>query len=319
LNERTSVREKQEGEFMASGTDHSAYYVPENGWYPVWVALGIFLMLCGGGIWLNDLKAGVEPSTAMTWIGFLVLSGVLFAWFAKVIDENQAGMYSPQLNRSFVWGMGWFIFSEVMFFAAFFGALFYARTFAVSWLGGEGDKALTGEYLWPEFEAVWPVVNNPDPGVFTNPGESMASPGISNWVSYLPFWNTVILLTSSVTVHFAHTAIKDQARTKLLAWLGLTVVLAIIFLVLQAEEYIHAYQELGLTLSSGIYGSTFFLLTGFHGFHVTLGTFILIVQLIRAFKDHFKPEDCFGFESASWYWHFVDVVWLCLFFFVYVF
>jgi cytochrome c oxidase subunit 3 len=255
----------------------------------------------------------------MMYLGGVVLAVVLFFWFAKVIEENQQGLANEQLKRSYVWGMGWFIFSEVMFFAAFFGALFYARNFAVAWLGGEGEKGITGDYLWPDFSAEWPVVSNPNPSLFTNPQESMASPGITNWLSYLPFWNTVILLTSSVTVHFAHTAIKDQARTRLIAWLGVTVLLGIIFLVLQAEEYIHAYQELGLTLSSGIYGSTFFLLTGFHGFHVTLGTFILLVSLLRAIKGHFEPKDCFGFEAASWYWHFVDVVWVCLFFFVYIF
>jgi cytochrome c oxidase subunit 3 len=147
----------------------------------------------------------------------------------------------------------------------------------------------------------------------------MASPGITSWASYLPFWNTVILLTSSVTVHFAHTAIKNQNRKGLIAWLGLTVILGIAFLALQGEEYIHAYNELGLTLHSGIYGSTFFILTGFHGFHVTLGTFLLIIMFLRSIKGHFAPKDCFGFEAASWYWHFVDVVWVCLFFFVYVF
>jgi len=305
---------------MASGTDHSAYFVPENGWYPVWVAFAIFLMLGGGGVWLNEIKAGVEePDFFISLCGLVLLSVVLFFWFAKVVEENQQGLYSPQLNRSYVWGMGWFIFSEVMFFAAFFGALFYARHFVLAWLGGEGDKAMTGEYLWPAFEAVWPVVNNPDPNAFEGPNTSMAAPGISNWLSYLPFWNTVILLSSSVTVHFAHTAIKDQHRGKLLGWLGLTVVLGIAFLVLQGEEYIHAYDVLGLTLDSGIYGSTFFLLTGFHGFHVTLGTFMLLVQLVRAYRNHFSPKDCFGFEASSWYWHFVDVVWLCLFFFVYVF
>lgn len=304
---------------MASGTDQSAYFVPENGWYPVWVAFGIFLMLGGGAVWLNDLKSGAEPSIGMSLSGLVLLSVVLFFWFAKVVEENQQGLNSPQLKRSYVWGMGWFIFSEVMFFAAFFGALFYARTFVLSWLGGEGDKALTGDYLWPAFEAVWPVVNNPDPAIFQGPQQSMASPGVSNWLSYLPFWNTVILLSSSFTVHFAHTAIKDQHRGRLLGWLGLTVVLGVAFLILQGWEYIHAYDELGMTLDSGIYGSTFFLLTGFHGFHVTLGTFMLLVQLLRAFRGHFSPKDCFGFEASSWYWHFVDVVWLCLFFFVYVF
>jgi cytochrome c oxidase subunit 3 len=304
---------------MSSPSDQAVYYVPDNGWYPVWVAFGAFCLLAGFGFWLNDVKAGEDPSSLMMYVGGLILTLVLFFWFAKVIEENRKGLASEQLKRSYVWGMSWFIFSEVMFFAAFFGALFYARNFAVAWLGGEGDKALTGDYLWPDFSAEWPVVNNPDSSLFTNPHESMASPGIANWGSYLPFWNTVILLTSSVTVHFAHTAIKAQARTKLVMWLGLTVVLGIIFLILQAEEYIHAYQELGLTLSSGIYGSTFFLLTGFHGFHVTLGTFILLIQLLRAIKGHFTADDCFGFESASWYWHFVDVVWVCLFFFVYIF
>jgi cytochrome c oxidase subunit 3 len=227
-------------------------------------------------------------------------------------------MNNAQLKKSYVWGMGWFIFSEVMFFAAFFGALFYVRALVVPWMGGEGDKGVIGDYLYPAFEATWPVVVNPNAELFVNPGESMASPGVMNWGAYLPFYNTVILLTSSVTVHFAHDAIIAQDRKKIVRWLALTVFLGVVFLILQVEEYIHAYNELGLTLDSGIYGSTFFLLTGFHGFHVTMGTFILFVQLVRAIKGHFAANDCFGFESASWYWHFVDVVWVGLFLFVYV-
>lgn len=304
---------------MSSSSDQSVYYVPHNGWYPVWIAFGTFCLLAGFGFWLNDVKAGEDPSSLMMYVGGAILAVVLFYWFAKVVEENQQGLASDQLKRSYVWGMGWFIFSEVMFFAAFFGALFYVRTFAVTWLGGEGGKALTGDYLWPEFTAEWPLINNPNPELFPGPQESMASPGIASWGSYLPFWNTVILMTSSVTVHFAHTAIKDKSRAKLLGWLGLTVALGVVFLILQVEEYLHAYQELGLTLGSGIYGSTFFLLTGFHGFHVTLGTFMLFVQLVRAFRGHFTYEDCFGFEASSWYWHFVDVVWVGLFLFVYVF
>jgi cytochrome c oxidase subunit 3 len=251
-----------------------------------------------------------------------MLTVSLWFWFSTVIEENGQGLVNPQLKRSYVWGMSWFIFSEVMFFLAFFGALFYTRTLAVQWLGGEGAKGIVGDYLYPDFVPTWPVVENPDPEIFKNPGESMQAPALSNfsaWGAYLPLWNTIILLTSSFTVHFAHTAIKNRDRSKLNIWLSITVLLGIIFLFLQAEEYIHAYEELGLTLDSGIYGSTFFLLTGFHGFHVGLGTFILAVQLGRAFKGHFEPHDCFGFEAASWYWHFVDVVWICLFVFVYVF
>jgi heme/copper-type cytochrome/quinol oxidase subunit 3 len=127
-----------------------------------------------------------------------------------------------------------------------------------------------------------------------SPGPGKAWPrravDVLSWGSYLPFWNTVILLSSSVTVHFAHTAIKNHDRTKLLTWLGLTVLLGIIFLVLQVEEYLHAYNDLGLTLDSGIYGSTFFLLTGFHGFHVTLGTFILLIQLAAGHQGALPPR-----------------------------
>ncbi|MDA1075855.1 MAG: cytochrome c oxidase subunit 3 [Proteobacteria bacterium] len=301
--------------------DTSVYYVPENGWHPIWVAVGVFLLVSGIGSWLNDLQAGVEPSRLILIIGGLILIATLWFWFARVIEENSAGLVNGQLKRSYVWGMSWFIFSEVMFFLAFFGALFYTRVLAVQWLGGEGEKAITGDYLWPDFVPSWPVVQNPDPLVFNNPGESMQAPAITEigaWSAYLPLWNTIILLTSSFTVHFAHTAIKNRDRTKLNLWLAGTVVLGVVFLILQVEEYVHAYNELGLTLDSGIYGSTFFLLTGFHGFHVCLGTFILAVQLGRALKGHFEPHDCFGFEAASWYWHFVDVVWVCLFVFVYV-
>ena len=303
----------------ASDADSSIYYVPEKGWYPVYLAFGLMVLVTGAAGWLNDIRAGDAGSPTQSLIGLAIFSFVLYSWFAKVISENAQGMNNAVLKRSYVWGMGWFIFSEVMFFAAFFGALFYVRALVVPWMGGEGGKALTGTYLWPEFEAVWPVVSNPDPALFVNPGETMAPPdAVSKWATYLPFLNTVILLSSSVTVHFAHTAIKNENRKKLIGWLGFTVFLGVVFLALQIEEYYIAYTDMGLTLNSGIYGSTFFMLTGFHGFHVTMGTFILLVQLSRAIKGHFSHEDCFGFEAASWYWHFVDVVWVGLFIFVYV-
>ncbi|MEM7101034.1 MAG: cytochrome c oxidase subunit 3 [Pseudomonadota bacterium] len=298
--------------------DSSIYYVPHSGWYPVVLAFGVMLMLTGFASWLNATSAGEEGSWLQTIVGFGITSVVLYFWFAKVIAENQQGLANESLKKSYVWGMGWFIFSEVMFFAAFFGALFYSRVLAVAWLGGEGAKGFTGDYLWPEFESTWPVVNNPNSDVFPNPGQSMAAPAVTSWFTYLPFINTVILLASSVTVHIAHNAIKEQARGKLIGWLGGTVALGIIFLGLQAYEYYEAYVHMGLTMGSGIYGSTFFILTGFHGFHVTLGTVILLVQFLRALKGHFSPKDCFGFEAASWYWHFVDVVWVGLFIFVYV-
>lgn len=305
---------------MAStAEDSSIYYVPHNGWYPVVLALGVMLTMTGLGSYLNATSAGEEGSWFQSIVGFGIVAFVLFCWYAKVIAENQEGLANDALKRSYVWGMGWFIFSEVMFFAAFFGALFYARVLSVAWLGGEGAKGITGDYLWPDFEATWPVMSNPNPAIFPGPEQNMNAPGsASGWAGYLPFYNTVILLTSSWTVHVAHSAIKEQNRQKLNLWLGITVLLGIAFLILQVEEYIEAYDLMGLTLGSGIYGSTFFILTGFHGFHVTLGTVILMVQFFRALKGHFQPKDCFGFEAASWYWHFVDVVWVGLFIFVYV-
>ena len=298
--------------------DDSVYYIPHNGWYPVFIALGVAMMLGGLGHWLNMIKAGEQPSHVLFLSGVLVLGVVLFFWFNKVIHENMAGIPNAQVKRSYVWGMLWFIFSEVMFFAAFFGALFYARHFVVPWLGGEGAKAITGEFLWPHFKAEWPVMANPNPELFPSPHQSMHSQGVGTWLGYLPFYNTVILLSSSVTVHFAHTAVKNSNRGALKFWLAITVLLGICFLFVQGYEYHHAYTELGLTLGSGIYGSTFFILTGFHGFHVTLGAFILLIQFFRSLSGHFKPDDQFGLEAASWYWHFVDVVWVCLFIFVYV-
>jgi cytochrome c oxidase subunit 3 len=235
---------------------------------------------------------------------------MLFGWFGTVIKESRGGLYSAQMDRSFRWGMSWFIFSEVMFFIAFFGALFYVRHISGPALGGEGAQGIT-HMLWPNFQFTWPLLDNPDSKLFPPPKEV-----ISPWG--LPLLNTVLLVSSSVTVTIAHHALKKGHRGALKLWLALTVVLGCAFLIFQAEEYMHAYRELGLTLGSGIYGATFFMLTGFHGAHVTIGTIILFVMLMRVMRGHFDSEHQFGFEAASWYWHFVDVVWIGLFVFVYV-
>jgi cytochrome c oxidase subunit III len=166
---------------------------------------------------------------------------------------------------------------------------------------------MTNEVLWPSFQAIWPLLETPD-GTKT---EQMG------WFG-LPLINTIILLVSSVTCHMAHVALEANKRGALKAWLGLTVLLGCVFLFLQVEEYIHAYTEMGLTLQSGVYGNTFFMLTGFHGFHVTIGTLILFIMLLRIMKGHFSPDNHFAFQAGSWYWHFVDVVWVMLFFFVYI-
>ena len=249
-------------------------------------------------------------------LGFVAVFYMFFVWFRDVIDESLSGVYNKQVDISFRWGMAWFIFSEVMFFAAFFGALFYARIYSVPWLGGEGAGAATNEFLWPAFENVWPLLLTPD---MTVDGLASKFTEIKDVIPAfdIPAINTVILLSSGVTVTFAHWALKKNQRSGLCWWLFATVFLGFLFVILQAGEYVHAYQDLGLTLNSGIYGSTFFLLTGFHGFHVTMGATMLTVILLRSISGHFTKENHFAFEAVAWYWHFVDVVWLGLFIFVY--
>ena len=294
----------------------SSYYVSESSWYPVVTATAMGLLAIGGGLAVQG-KTGLPLVT-----GLVLLAVTLFCWFSTVIQENMKGLPSAQLKRSYVIGMGWFIFSEVMFFAAFFGALFYVRMFVVPWLGGEGDKAMTNQLLWQGFEAQWPVMETPSQaiggGKFVGPHENMGFPGWDKFLGWLPLWNTVVLLSSSWTVHIAHHALKHGNRARFNLFLAITVALGLTFIGIQYVEYHEAYAEMGLTLKSGIYGTTFFMLTGFHGFHVCLGTFMLLIQLLRGLKGHFKPDDQFGFEASSWYWHFVDVVWVGLFIFVYV-
>ncbi len=287
---------------------YEKYYVPAQSPWPIVGAVALFLIAFGAGNFVVETTQGKEG-----YGGYLLLAGIitllvmLVGWFRNQIDESMSGLYSSQLSRSYRQGMSWFIFSEVMFFFAFFGALFYARMISVPWLGGSMNNEMTNAVLWPGFEAIWPLVKTPD-GTTT---QQMAPGG-------LPTINTIILLVSSVTLHFAHVGLEQNKR-KQLAWLlGATILLGSTFLFFQVEEYIHAYQELDLTLQSGVYGNTFFMLTGFHGMHVTLGTIILIVMFFRVLKGHFTPDDHFAFQAGSWYWHFVDVVWVMLFIFVYV-
>jgi cytochrome c oxidase subunit 3 len=297
---------------MSSHETHENYYVPAQSKWPIIATLGMLFSVYGVGTWFNDMKADRADSHGplIFFVGGLFLAYMLFGWFGNVIKESRSGMYSPQMDRSFRWGMSWFIFSEVMFFAAFFGVLFYVRTWAGPWLGGEGDKAVSN-MLWPGFEFSWPLLNTPDPKLYPAPSGTISAWG-------LPLINTILLVSSSFTLTLAHHALRKNHRKPLTLWLALTVLLGISFLVLQVEEYIHAYTELGLTLGSGIYGATFFMLTGFHGAHVTLGALMLSIMLIRIIRGHFSPDKHFGFEAAAWYWHFVDVVWIGLFVFVYV-
>ena len=277
------------------------YFVPEPSKFPILGSLALLLFAFGAVLWLNKVSAG----PIMLFLGVALFFFMLFGWFGQVIKESEAGLYSKQVNKSFRWSMGWFIFSEVMFFCAFFGALFYVRIFALPWLSTGENEAL----LWQGFAAEWPVLATP----YEYAMEAFTPVGA--WG--IPAFNTLLLLTSGVTLTWAHHGLIKNNRGQLEKGLLLTIILGLIFLGFQSYEYVHAYSDLNLRMDSGIFGSTFYMLTGFHGIHVTIGAVMLIVMYLRARAGHFQPDNHFGFEAAAWYWHFVDVVWLILFVVVY--
>ena len=280
------------------------YYVPAESRHPVMAAFGLLLMIIGASQWMNDAA----------WGGWLLLAGlvwwlfVLFQWFSEAVGESERGLYGRKIDLSFRWSMSWFIFSEVMFFGAFFTALWWARAHSVPALGSL-DNAL----LWPDFKAVWPSVAA---GATASPAGTV-QPFQTMGPFWLPTINTALLLSSGVTLTIAHHALLAGQRARTIAFMWVTVLLGVVFLCVQGYEYYHAYADLNLKLSSGVYGSTFFMLTGFHGFHVLVGMLMLLFITLRLMKGHFTPERHFGFEGAAWYWHFVDVVWLGLYVVVY--
>jgi len=286
-------------------TTHSddRYYVPHGSQWPAVGSLGLLFLMVGVSSWLNGAEFGFYIMLA----GFAVIIYMITGWFHAVIGESVGGLYNAQVDKSFRQGMFWFIFSEVMFFAAFFGALFYARNMSIPWLGGESNNFFTNLLLWEGYEATWP---SNGPGEIGGDYEVMPPLG-------LPLINTALLLTSSVTITIAHHALIAAKRTQLKVFLAATFILGFIFVYLQGVEYVEAYEHLNLKLTSGIYGSTFFMLTGFHGMHVTIGAIMLTVIWFRVLKGHFSADNHFAFEAVAWYWHFVDVVWVGLYVFVY--
>ena len=280
------------------------YFVPGPSRHPVMASIGLFFVILGAGQWINGHEWGMYSLA----FGMLWWLTVLYQWFSESIRESEGGQYGHKIDLSYRWSMSWFIFSEVMFFGAFFTALWWARSHSVPALG-----SLENALLWPDFKAVWPSIQA---------GATAAPAGtVEPFQTVGPFWlptiNTALLLTSGVTLTIAHHALVAGQRSKTIAFMWLTVLLGLVFLFVQGYEYYHLYTDLNLKLSSGVFGSTFFMLTGFHGFHVFLGMLMLFFITLRLQKGHFTPQRHFGFEGAAWYWHFVDVVWLGLYVLVY--
>ena len=290
-----------------SSTSHGStpyYYVPHASRHPAMAALGLFFVILGAGQWVN----GVAWGKYSLFFGLAFWLGVLYQWFGDAIAESEGGQYGHKIDLSYRWSMSWFIFSEVMFFGAFFSALWWARAHSVPMLGNL-DNAL----LWPDFKAAWPSAAA---GMTASPA-GIVEPFQTMTPFWLPTINTALLLSSGVTLTVAHHALIENKRDTTIKFMWLTVLLGVVFLFVQGYEYAHAYSDMNLKLTSGVYGSTFFMLTGFHGFHVFLGMLMLLVITLRLQKGHFTADKHFGFEGAAWYWHFVDVVWLGLYILVY--
>lgn len=274
------------------------YFVPAPSNWPMVGMISMIFTTFGASMVVNHVGLGWIPLA----IGFAVLVYMFFGWFGIVVSESETGAYNRHVDVSFRWGMSWFIFSEVMFFASFFGALFYARAITLPALGDFDHKL-----LWPDFAVAWP--------------HSGPAGTIEQFTKLGPFWlptiNTILLVSSGFTLTVSHHGLRHNDRAKAILWLVITLLLGFSFVGVQAYEYSHAYSDLNLKLSSGIFGSTFFMLTGFHGFHVLIGAIMLTTVTARLIKGHFNPDHHFAFEAAAWYWHFVDVVWIGLYIVVY--
>ncbi|WHZ10616.1 MAG: Cytochrome c oxidase polypeptide III [Burkholderiaceae bacterium] len=288
----------------STGNATPYYFVPAPSRFPATTAFGLLLVIFGATMWINERDWGMYVFV----LGLALWLVTLFQWFWTTAHESEHKNYGHKVDLSFRWSMSWFIFSEVLFFGAFFTALWWTHEHSVPMLGSV-DNAI----LWPDFKAAWPSAA---PGITASPANLIAP-----FTVMTPFWiptiNTALLLSSAVTVTIAHHLLRADRRALTIVFMWITVILGASFLGLQSYEYIHAYTELNLKLTSGVYGSTFFMLTGFHGFHVFIGTLMLISITIRLMSGHFTPKRHFGFEGAAWYWHFVDVVWLGLYVFVY--
>ncbi len=269
----------------AHDKNHDYHLVDPSPW-PFIGSVAAFITAVGAVMWMHG------STSAIMLVGFVLVAYTMFMWWRDVIAEAHKGDHTPVVALHLRYGMIMFIASEVMFFVAWFWAFFNASLFSGEAIQ-QAAVAATG--------GVWPPK-----GIHVfNPWD-------------LPFLNTLILLTSGTTVTWAHHALLNNDRKGLVWGLVLTVVLGLLFTGVQAYEYAHAAFAFSRDNGGNIYGSTFFMATGFHGFHVIIGTIFLIVCLLRAIKGHFTPQQHFGFEAAAWYWHFVDVVWLFLFACVYV-
>ncbi len=304
---------------MADGhAKHHDYHLVNPSPWPLVGSIAAFVMAVGAIVWMKthgsaDAKVLGLRGPHMFAIGFALVLFTMFMWWRDVIHEAHSGDHTPVVRLHLRYGMIMFIASEIMFFVAWFWAYFDASLFpaaveALPITGADGlvtqGKDLIGMVdRYKLFGGVWPPKPTAD-GAFKQTFDPWG----------LPLVNTLILLLSGTTVTWAHHALLENNRKGLIWGLTLTVILGALFTTCQAYEYGHA----GFTFANHLYGSTFFMATGFHGAHVLIGTIFLAVCLFRAMKGHFSPKQHFGFEAAAWYWHFVDVVWLFLFICIYV-
>lgn len=288
--------------------NHSNYYVPPRSPLPIIGAIGLFLFALG------SLNFTTLWGPGLFIIGLLVLLGMIFSWFRAVIRESRQGLYDAQMQRSFRWGMFWFIFCELFLFGILLGALIYIRWATLPSLAGNGSggSLLTHYLLWPDFQKTWPLLKNPAPYLFAGGNLAPAAWGI-------PTLNTLLLLSSAILVTWAFLMSKKANRWAPPTGLLAAILLGIVFLFLQLFYYSEVISIYKFTIGSGIYGSLFSILTVVHMLHVLVGIFILSVVLVRYAAGHFSAQNNFAFEAAIWFWLLITALWLLIFMFLYGF
>lgn len=282
--------------------EHGSYFVPEYSIWPILGALGL------SGVAVGSLNFSSLWGAVFFAIGALTLIFMLIGWFSDIVYESRAGLYSEQMNKTFRWGMAWFLFCEAFFFGAIMGALLYVRFATLPWLAGLGTagSTLTHYVLWPNFQSVWPLLKNPGPNVFVPAHEMISAWGI-------PALNTLIILLSAISASLALYLLKHGRFAGVIAALVLTMLLGVIFLISQINCMVLLVTQYGLTLTSGIYGSLLYFLMSFHSLHVFVGLLLLMIILLRMVKKQFDERRHFAFEATVWFWNFLTVVWILIF------
>lgn len=288
-----------------SSDHHGSYYVPEYSWWPILTAVALFVLGLGSIEYFSESSLGPKLLCG----GAAALIVILCFWLSSVMRESRNGLYDAQMHRTFRWGVCWFLVADMMLFVGLAGALWYYRYFTFAELAGTSAafEHATHYLLWPDFEANWPLLLNPDPAQFAGPKQGLI-------FGFKGIITTIVMLASALTLVCANRGLKINHKGLLNSGLISTFILAVLFLALNIESMIVAVVHFGITLQSGIYGSLIVFSTIIFLLHVLVATLLLLLVMVRGLRGHFSAKNDFSVRAFSWFWNFLVLVWLVLFF-----